>query len=81
MEFFTSLNVWQKRTLAGIAGAAAGYAYYYYIGCMSGTCPITSNPYISTLYGTVIGVLMVNGKKKTQEVQNGNNSTTTGQEV
>lgn len=76
MEFFTDLNVWQKRAIAGAIGAAAGYAYYYYIGCMSGTCPISSNPYISTLYGSVIGVLMINGKKKTEEPNNGNDSTT-----
>ena len=81
MEFFSALNVWQKRTLTGAVGAAAGYAYYYYIGCMSGTCPITSNPYISTLYGTVVGILLISGKKKTQEQINGNGSTTTGKEV
>lgn len=82
MEFFSALNVWQKRSLAGIIGAAAGYAYYYYIGCMSGTCPITSNPYISTLYGTAVGMLLINGKKKTQAQENGNgNTTTTGKEV
>jgi hypothetical protein len=77
MEFWTALTVWQKRIIAGFAGAIAGYAYYYYIGCLSGTCPITSNPYISTLYGTVIGALLINGKKKNQERQHGNNSSTT----
>ncbi|MBI2429346.1 MAG: hypothetical protein HYV29_11240 [Ignavibacteriales bacterium] len=77
MEFFSALNVWQKRAITGVLGATAGYAYYYYIGCMSGTCPITSNPYISTLYGTVVGILLISGKKKTQKENNGNNSTTT----
>lgn len=81
MEFFSTLNVWQKRAVAGALGALAGYAYYYYIGCMSGTCPITSNPYISTLYGTVVGILLINGKKETQEQNNGNGNTTTGKEV
>ena len=81
MEFFSTLNVWQKRSVAGIIGAAAGYAYYYYIGCMSGTCPITSNPYISTLYGTVLGMMLINGKKKTRVLDNGNGNTATGKEV
>jgi hypothetical protein len=76
MEFLKSLHVWHKRIAAGVIGAAAGYAYYYYIGCMSGTCPITSNPYISTLYGTVAGILLVNGKKKPQENDHGNNNST-----
>jgi len=46
------------RIAAGIAlGAAAGFAYYYFIGCQSGACPLTSNPYISTGYGMIIGLL------------------------
>jgi len=41
----------------GIAGGAAGYAYYYFIGC-NGACAITANPLISTVYGLVIGLLI-----------------------
>ncbi|GIM50550.1 DUF6132 family protein [Capnocytophaga stomatis] len=40
-------------------GAIAGYLYYYYIGCASGTCAITSNPLNSTLYGAVMGGLLL----------------------
>lgn len=39
-------------------GAVAGYLYYRFVGCASGTCAITSSPYISTLYGGVIGWLI-----------------------
>jgi phage shock protein E len=39
-----------------IAGALAGYFYYFFIGCKSGTCPITSNPYTSTFYGLLLGL-------------------------
>jgi hypothetical protein len=79
MEFFTSLNVWYKRGIAGAFGAVAGFAYYYYIGCNTGTCPITSNPYISTVYGTVVGVLLINNnKKREKETPDGNGNTSTG---
>jgi C4-dicarboxylate transporter len=45
----------------GIAiGALAGYAYYFYVGCASGTCSITSKPLNSTLYGAVMGGLVFN---------------------
>ncbi len=46
--------------LSGLGiGALLGFGYYYYIGCASGTCAITSNPYISTAYGAMIGLLFV----------------------
>jgi len=46
------------------AGAALGFAYYYFIGCTSGSCPITSNPFISTAYGALIGAVLGIGKSK-----------------
>ncbi|MBC7451945.1 MAG: hypothetical protein H7259_10685 [Cytophagales bacterium] len=46
--------------LAGIiAGSIVGYAYWYFIGCASGTCAITSVWYRSTLYGSIMGGLVV----------------------
>lgn len=43
-----------------IVGLMAGYAYYFYVGCASGTCNITSKPLNSTLYGGLMGGLMFN---------------------
>jgi len=59
------------RTFLGvIIGMIGGFAYYYFIGCSSGSCPITSNPYISTFYGALIGgVLFYKPKKKQKEEQ------------
>lgn len=56
-------------TIAGaLIGGVAGYLYYAEIGCLSGTCPITSKPLNSTLYGGVVGGLLfhtfVKQKKK-----------------
>jgi len=44
-----------------VLGALGGFAYYKFIGCRSGACPITSNPYISTAYGAVIGYFLSGG--------------------
>ncbi len=48
-------------TVAGIAiGALAGYIYYLEIGCLSGSCAITSDPINSSLYGGLMGGLLFN---------------------
>lgn len=61
---------WLK--IAGLfTGALGGYLYYYYVGCVSGTCPITSNPYRMMIYGAVIGYLvfdMFSDKKPANKV-------------
>lgn len=50
-----------KFTIAGIiVGAIGGYLYYYFVGCASGTCAITSKPLNSTIYGAVLGGLLLN---------------------
>lgn len=43
-----------------VLGASAGFAYWYFIGCDSGTCAITSSPVNSTIYGVLMGALLVN---------------------
>lgn len=40
-------------------GAVLGFAYYFFVGCKSGTCAITSSPYISTAYGAMIGLVFM----------------------
>jgi C4-dicarboxylate transporter len=43
-----------------VIGALAGYAYYFYVGCASGTCAITSKPLNSTVYGALMCGLIFN---------------------
>jgi len=50
-----------------IVGAALGFSYWYFIGCNTGTCAITSSPINSSIYGGLMGILLVNsfsGSKK-----------------
>lgn len=44
-----------------IGGAAVGFAYQRLVGCRTGACAITANPYISTLYGAAMGYLLSGG--------------------
>jgi hypothetical protein len=55
-----------KISLFLILGGVGGFAYYYFIGCQTGTCPITRNPYISTSYGMLIGLVLSFDSKKKQ---------------
>ena len=58
-----------KITVIGVVfGGIAGFLYYSFVGCSSGSCMITSNPYISTLYGMLMGGLIADSfriKKQT----------------
>ncbi len=45
-----------RKWLLVAAGGLLGFAYYYFIGCVSGTCPIQSNPVMSTAYGGLVGL-------------------------
>ncbi len=47
------------RMIIGAAiGGALGFVYYKLVGCSSGTCPITSKPLNSIMYGAVMGLLI-----------------------
>ncbi len=49
------LNLYLKLTISTVIGALIGYAYYYFIGCTTGSCPLTSNWHYTTLYGAAFG--------------------------
>lgn len=52
------------RLLLGVvAGSLLGLAYYKFVGCASGTCPLTSNPWISAAYGGLLGALIASSFK------------------
>jgi hypothetical protein len=59
-----------RLTLIGlVVGALGGYLYYHFIGCTSGSCPITSQPLNSTLYGALMGGLAFSGWQKEKSKQ------------
>ena len=53
------MTVGQKKILKTVVyasfGASLGFAYYYFVGCPSGGCPLTSNPWITTGMGALVG--------------------------
>lgn len=50
----------KRRILIGsVIGGILGFLYYKYIGCYTGGCPIKSDPALSTIYGAIIGALVL----------------------
>ena len=58
----------KKISLGVILASFVGLAFYYFIGCKSGTCGITSSPVNSTLYGVIVGVLWTFPTKRKRNV-------------
>ena len=60
-QYVAALSPWRRRALkiglGAAAGAALGFAYYTFIGCSTGGCPITSDPAVSMGYGALLGGL------------------------
>ena len=59
-----SSSFW-KPALGVITGGTLGFLYYSFIGCSSGHCAITSNPYLSILYGSIMGYFVVKSPCRT----------------
>lgn len=55
--------------LGSIVGAVGGYLYWSYIGCTTGTCPITSSPVNTIIYGIIMGALLGGIFKKKSQTQ------------
>ena len=73
-EFFKSWYFW-KPFLGIIAGGLAGFLFFYFVGCKSGSCAITSNPVSSILMGSFFGFFITSSpclgnSKPTAEKEN-----------
>lgn len=49
---------WLRPALFTLGGALVGLAYYAFVGCATGTCPITASPITSMAYMGLIGWLL-----------------------
>ncbi len=59
--------------LIALLGSISGYLYWYFVGCESGNCAITSVWYRTTIYGAIMGWLvgeMINDKLKNKPNEN-----------
>lgn len=56
-----------------VVGGIAGFLYWKFVGCKTGSCPIKSNWYLMTAYGIIFGYLagdLISGfRKKKSEAE------------
>jgi len=71
------MNHWMQQNkfalIMLIPGAIGGYLYWRYIGCTTGSCPITSVWYTSSIYGVILGFVignLVDERKMKKQRQN-----------
>ena len=51
------------RIVAGaVLGAGFGFAMYKFVGCKTGACPLTGNPYIAMFVWGAMGAIIGLGK-------------------
>ena len=56
-QYLKSWKFW-RLFLGTFAGGTAGFFYYYFVGCSSGTCAITSHSYSAIIFGGIMGYLI-----------------------
>jgi len=49
-----------KSVLSIVIGGIIGFLYYHFVGCSTGSCGITSNPFSSIGLGAFLGFFVVN---------------------
>lgn len=66
MEF---IRKYKLAIIGVVVGTVGGYLYWRFVGCSSGSCPITSSPTMSTIWGAVMGGLVFDMFKKKERKQ------------
>ena len=67
------LKVSWKNIIFTLTGGICGFLYANYIGCITGTCPLTSNRFIATLFFSLFGYILSIGNKTKKEEKNDTN--------
>jgi LytS/YehU family sensor histidine kinase len=53
-----------------VIGSIGGFIYYRMAGCSTGACVITSNPWLTILWGALLGYLIGSTFRKKQKIYN-----------
>jgi hypothetical protein len=51
-------KLFKFKVIFTLLGATGGFLYWKFVGCSTGTCPIKSVWYLTTLWGAAMGYLL-----------------------
>ena len=53
---------WMRIAVGLLVGAGVGFAMYKIVGCRTGTCPLTANPWLAMGIWGLMGALLASGR-------------------
>jgi hypothetical protein len=56
------MNIVLRIVIGAVIGAGIGFALYRFVGCRTGACPLTGNPYIAMAIWGLMGAFITGGK-------------------
>lgn len=56
------MNALMRSVIGGIVGAGVGFLMYRFVGCRTGACPLTANPWVAMILWGLMGILLAVGK-------------------
>lgn len=51
-----------RTAIGAVIGVAVGFAMYRFVGCRTGACPLSANPWIAMFIWGVMGAMIATGK-------------------
>ncbi len=56
------MNTTVRIAIGAGVGAGLGFLMYRFVGCRTGACPLTANPYIAMAIWGLMGAMIAGGK-------------------
>ncbi len=51
-----------RAVIGAVIGAALGFAMYRFVGCKTGACPLSANPWVAMTIWGAMGAMIAAGK-------------------
>ena len=56
------MNQFMRIAIGALVGVVIGYAIYRIVGCRTGACPLTANPYVAMIVYGLFGAIVMGSR-------------------